>query len=323
MARALLALPAANSVAARIGGRGGENAASGDSSAQVRFNRRLSRASPAHEAVQAGTQSELTDREWQVLSAGCQTRRFADGEIIVDVDSVKRSIYRVRSGVVLVRQRCLNGTWRERRVRSGQIFGESAIVLVSRVSRRRVRASSAKLIDRAQDTFTSAKAASDCEVDEVAAHFLLQLFEHRPPLAALFFRVTANRLARQVVHEARKDGRERSQLPAATSGSSAFADDAQSEDASEADADDVYEPLWEHSFDAVDSDSLSRRSSDAVGGRKRSMTIGGSNSPSLSRQSSSEFTDSIKRKSEKVSKAPIFCLRTHTHLFLCLRPTTK
>ena len=161
--------------------------------------------------------------------------------------SVNQSLYRVKSGVVQVRQRCQDGSYVERLCKRGQIFGEASLVLLSR------------------DNFTTATAQTDCQVDEVAALFLLKLFEHRPvsallfcakytlrsllfvivcgsskALGALFYRVTANRLARTIVTDARRKVRRQR----ADSAHDAHSD---TEDDSEDSFDDL---AWDSSLDA-------------------------------------------------------------------------
>lgn len=115
-----------------------------------------------------------------MLGAGCRTRDFAAGEVIIQPGNTNRHLYRVRSGRVLVREACVDGTVRERTVSARQLFGEAACITLGR------------------DDFTSATALEACSIDDVAAVFLLKLFEHRPNLAALFYRVQASKLAQRI-----------------------------------------------------------------------------------------------------------------------------
>jgi hypothetical protein len=146
---------------------------------QVRFNKRLG--DVARAPVRVGSRATLSEREWQVIGAGCAVREVPIDKVIVAPESNNRFLFRVRAGAVRVRERCIDGTFFERIVEVGQLFGEPSVVL------------------RTRDSFTSATALSACVIESVSASFLLQLFEHRPSIGAIFYRIVANATAARIV----------------------------------------------------------------------------------------------------------------------------
>jgi hypothetical protein len=146
---------------------------------QVRFNKRLG--DVARAPVRVGSRATLSEREWQVIGAGCAVRELPIDKVIVAPESNNRFLFRVRAGAVRVRERCIDGTFFERVVEVGQLFGEPSVVL------------------RTRDSFTSATALSACVIESVSASFLLQLFEHRPSIGAIFYRIVANATAARIV----------------------------------------------------------------------------------------------------------------------------